>query len=267
MSNELRRFASLDGMNIVVTGGSSGIGRATCLHVAKLGGRVVVHFNQNSTGAEATAREIIEQGGSACICQADLRDPAARMRLMDESFSVWGRIDSWVHNAGADVLTGATSKSSFEDKLDLLWSVDVRSTLLLARDVGRRMQDQPASSVMPSMIFIGWDQANAGMEGDAGNMFGPTKGAVMALSDSMAQTLAPNVRVNCVAPGWIQTAWGKQTDDAWSRRAMNSSLLKRWGTPEDVAAVVAFLCSPEAAFVNGQTIEVNGGWNRKPHDV
>ncbi|MEZ6088477.1 MAG: SDR family oxidoreductase [Pirellulaceae bacterium] len=264
MPHEQRRFASLDGFNIVVTGGSSGIGKATCLRLAEQGARVVVHFHQNRTGAEETVADISGNGGTALLHQADLRDADDRDHLIETSFSHWGRIDAWIHNAGADVLTGTDSKLSFAEKLDLLWSVDVRSTMLLARAVGQRMRNQPPASVAPSMVFIGWDQAAAGMEGDAGNMFGPIKSAVMAFSDSMAQTLAPHVRVNCVAPGWIQTAWGRQTDEAWNRRAVESSLMLRWGKPEDVAAVIAFLCSPEASFVNGQTIEVNGGWNRKP---
>jgi 3-oxoacyl-[acyl-carrier protein] reductase len=81
----------------------------------------------------------------------------------------------------------------------------------------------------------------------------------MAFSRSLARSLAPEVRVNCVAPGWIKTAWGEQASDYWQQRAVRESLLGRWGTPEDVAAAVRFLVSPAAGFITGQVIAVNGG--------
>ena len=101
------------------------------------------------------------------------------------------------------------------------------------------------------------------MEGDAGQMFGPIKSAITSFSKSLAQHLAPHVRVNCVAPGWIRTAWGNVTDAYWDRRARDSSLMNRWGTPDDIAAAVQFLISEEASFISGQTLDVNGGWNRR----
>jgi 3-oxoacyl-[acyl-carrier protein] reductase len=82
----------------------------------------------------------------------------------------------------------------------------------------------------------------------------------MAFTKSLARTLAPKVRVNCLAPGWIQTAWGENASAYWQRRAEAESLLGRWGTPEDVALTAAFLCSPAAGFITGQIVHVNGGY-------
>ena len=90
------------------------------------------------------------------------------------------------------------------------------------------------------IVNIGWDQAEHGMAGDSGEMFAATKGAVMAFTKSLARSLAPEVRVNCLAPGWIKTAWGEQASEYWQERASGESLLGRWGTPEDVAARGAF---------------------------
>ena len=90
-------------------------------------------------------------------------------------------------------------------------------------------------------------------------MFAAVKGAIAAFSRSLAKSLAPHVRVNCLAPGWIRTAWGETASDAWQQRARRESLLGRWGEPEDVARVARFLASPAAAFINGQVIAVNGG--------
>jgi 3-oxoacyl-[acyl-carrier protein] reductase len=109
------------------------------------------------------------------------------------------------------------------------------------------------------IVNMGWDQAETGMEGDSGEMFAAVKGAVMAATRSLAKSLAPEVRVNCVAPGWIRTAWGQHASAEWQERAATESLLGRWGEPEDVARVACFLASPAAAFISGQIVNINGG--------
>lgn len=101
------------------------------------------------------------------------------------------------------------------------------------------------------------------MEGDAGQFFSPTKAAIAAFSKSLAKSVGPHVRVNCIAPGWIQTAWGETASDAWDQRARGESMLDRWGRPSDIANVAWMLASPECEFINGQTIAVNGGWKAK----
>src|SRR5205085_5211030 len=112
-------------------------------------------------------------------------------------------------------------------KLAELWAVDVAATVLLARDVGERMRAQGRGVI----LTVGWDQAETGMDGDSGQLFAATKGAVMAFTRSLALSLAPAVRVNCLAPGWVRTAWGEQASEAWQRRARRETPLDRWGTP------------------------------------
>jgi 3-oxoacyl-[acyl-carrier protein] reductase len=110
------------------------------------------------------------------------------------------------------------------------------------------------------IVNIGWDGAWRGMAGDTAELYAAAKGAVMAFTRSLAQSLAPEVRVNCVAPGWIKTAWGQQASERWQDRARRESLLRRWGTPEEVAGAVRFLVSPAAAFITAEVINVNGGY-------
>jgi 3-oxoacyl-[acyl-carrier protein] reductase len=154
-------------------------------------------------------------------------------------------------------LTGPVAETSFEEKLASLWKVDVVATLRMSRDVGRRMKERGHGAI----LNMGWDQAETGMEGDSGELFGAAKGAVMAATRSLAKSLAPQVRVNCVAPGWIQTEWGQTASEDWQQRAIGESLLARWGQPEDVARVAHFLVSPAATFINGQIVPINGGRN------
>src|SRR5690606_14341241 len=123
-------------------------------------------------------------------------------------------------------LTGAAAAWNFDQKLAALWEVDVRATIRLSRLAGRNMR-----TLGGVIVNIGWDQALWGMGGDSGEMFAAAKGAVMAFTRSLARSLAPRVRVNCVAPGWIRTAWGGQASEYWQRRAAAESLLERWGTP------------------------------------
>jgi 3-oxoacyl-[acyl-carrier protein] reductase len=161
----------------------------------------------------------------------------------------------WINNAGADVLTGEAADWSFDEKLAALWQVDVVATLRLSRNVGERMRGRGRGVI----LNMGWDQALSGMAGDSGELFGAAKGAVMAATLSLAKTLAPQVRVNCLAPGWIRTEWGEHASQEWQERAARESLVGRWGVPEDVARMACFLASPAAEFVNGQIIHINGG--------
>ncbi|MEM1067281.1 MAG: SDR family oxidoreductase [Planctomycetota bacterium] len=254
--------APLNQTAAVVTGASSGIGQAIAVALADAGAaRVLVHYRKNRSGAEHTEQLLKQRNCEAFLCSADLSVEDDRTRLVEAALAHLGEIHTWVNNAGVDVLTGEMANASFSEKLDRLWQVDVRGTMLLARQVADVLKTQSAA-IAPSMIFIGWDQAPCGMEGDAGIMFGPIKSAVMAFANSLAQTLAPHVRVNTIAPGWIQTAWGDETSDYWNRRAQQQSLMGRWGKPEDVARAAVYLADPSNSFVTGQTIEVNGGWNR-----
>lgn len=254
------RFA---GTRAVVTGASSGIGHSIAISLAQAGAdEVLVHYRNNRSGADQTVAAIRDVGGQASSIAADLATASDVDRLVATAFDRLGTIDSWINNAGADVLTGSASDLPFDEKLQCLLNVDVRGTIALSRQVIARMLKQSCERPA-SMVFIGWDQASSGMDGDAGQMFGPVKAAVMAFASSLAQSVAPQIRVNTIAPGWIRTSWGESTTGYWDQRARGQSLMQRWGEPLDVAQAVLYVADPANTFLTGQTIEINGGWSRR----
>ena len=249
-------FGSLEGKAAVVTGSSTGIGRAIALEFARAGAKLIVHYNQSQTAAEETV-DLIEQSTrrKPSIVQGNLENEAIWESFVDRCWSELGSIDTWVNNAGVDLLTGEGREYSAQQKLQKLLVVDVSATVHLSRFVGQKMKTRG----MGSIINIGWDQADRGMEGDSGELFATSKNAVMGFSRSLAVSLAPEVRVNCIAPGWIKTAWGEQAPENWQQRVIDETPLRRWGTPEDIAKMARFLASDEASFVTGQVVNVNGG--------
>jgi 3-oxoacyl-[acyl-carrier protein] reductase len=247
----------------VVTGASSGIGRAIAVALARAGiDRLGIHYCGNRTGADETAKLAQSAGATTTILQCDLVEAPERARMVEEAFQQLGAVQTWVNNAGADVLTGHAAALHFDAKLKRLMDIDVLGTIDMSRMVADRLVDQ-GSVPPPSIVFIGWDQAPHGMEGDAGQMFGTAKAAIMAFAASLAQTVAPQVRVNTVAPGWIKTSWGESSSEYWDKRARSQSMMNRWGDAEDVAKAVLYAADPSNTFLTGQTIDVNGGWNRR----
>ena len=248
-------FADLSGRRAVVTGASSGIGRAIALELARGGANVLVHCRASISRAEKVRDECRQLGGESEVLSQDLSDTSALAGFVEQAWQYWGGVDIWINNAGADLLTGSGAQLDFPAKLELLYEVDIRGTMQLARDVGRRMREAGRGVI----LNIGWDQAERGMAGDSGELFAAAKSAVMGFTRSLAISLAPQVRVNCIAPGWIRTAWGDQASETWQQRVLAETPLARWGTSEDIAWLARFLASDQAAYITGQVINANGG--------
>jgi 3-oxoacyl-[acyl-carrier protein] reductase len=202
------------------------------------------------------AREVAEAiGERALVVQADLATRAACERLVGEARERLGRIDIWVNNAGADVLTGEAAGWEWERKLDVLLAVDLKGTIACSYAVADVMRADGGGTI----VNMSWDHVTTGMAGDDPQLFAAVKGGVLAFSKSLARRVAPEVRVNVLCPGWIETSFGEQADRDFHRSVEESTPLRRWGRPQDVAAAALYLASPDAAFVTGQAINVNGG--------
>lgn len=245
----------------VITGASTGIGRAIAVAFARQGANLILHAKSNQDGLAETEALVKQQGIECTTYLADLTCKDSRETFIKSVLNSCP-INIWVNNAGADILTNANSELGFSEKLNLLWEMDVRGTIEICRLIGDALTTtgRQANAVILNM---GWDQAETGQSGDSGQLFGPTKAAVMAYSRSLARTLAPHVRVNCLAPGWIQTAWGGDAPSHWDKRARSEALMQRWGTPEDVANAAVYVAAPSASFITGQTIHINGGLNHE----
>jgi 3-oxoacyl-[acyl-carrier protein] reductase len=250
----------LGGLVVLVTGGSSGIGRAIAVACARAGADVALTYAHHEEGARETASQVTAAGRRAAVFRLDLdaREGAepALAGLARDAAKGFGRIDAWINNAGADILTGDGAKLSEAAKLDLLLSVDLRGTILGSWAAVEQMRTQERGGVIVNMS---WDHVITGMAGRNPQVFAAVKGGVLAFSKSLARSVAPLVRVNTLAPGWIETAFGDGLDAKRRREVEQSTPLQRWGTPADVAAAAVYLASPAAAFLTGQTIFVNGG--------
>ncbi len=246
----------LEGRIAVITGGSSGIGRAIALAFAAAGADVVITCRASIERAQAVAEESRAAGVRAIVLQADLSRSLACKQLVRDAHSAFGRIDIWVNNAGADVLTTEAASWSWERKLDLLFAVDLKGSMACSYAVAEKMRAQDDGG---SIINMSWDHVTHGMAGENPELFSAVKGGVLAFSKSLARSLAPRIRVNVLAPGWIETSFGETVDRDFYAQVQRDTPLGRWGRPEDVAAAAVYLAAPESAFMSGQVVNINGG--------
>jgi 3-oxoacyl-[acyl-carrier protein] reductase len=245
----------LAGRNAVVTGASSGIGRAIARAFAREGATLLLTYRRNADGANQTADDVRRAGSQAFVLEADLSRESEVDRLKAEVAARLGRADVWVNNAGTDILTGEGSRLSDIEKLDRALGVDLRATMLCSWRAAELMRPQGSGVI----LNVSWDHVLTGAPGRLAEIYAAAKGGVLAFSKCLALSLAPEVRVHVLAPGWIATAFAEGLTEDARRRIAGSTPLKRWGTPEDVAQAAVFLASGEAAFLTGTTLLVNGG--------
>lgn len=238
-----------------VTGSSKGIGRAVCLGFAEQGCDVVVHYGGDKEEAEGVAEEIGRHGKKALIVQGDVSDSGEVKRMVGEIEEHYGRLDILVNNAGSFVNRLRLAEMT-EDVWDRVMAVNLKSVYLCSQAVLPIMKRQGGGRIV-NMTSI--SARNGGSPDSVA--YSTSKGGVSTLTRAMAKEfVADGIRVNAVAPGRIDTPLHDHfTPDEKRREAARGIPLGREGTPEEVVGAVLFLASPQADYVVGEIIEVNGG--------
>jgi 3-oxoacyl-[acyl-carrier protein] reductase len=251
----MNSFFDLAGNVALVTGASTGIGAATATMLADLGARVSIAYHNNQQGAEEARDHIVSSGGEAVAIRCDVRRPAEIRALIDQTASELGPIDILVNNAGS--LIGRLALREITDEhLDAVYALNLKSAVLASQGVAASMVERGRGAIVNVVSIAGHTGGGPGA-----GPYAAAKAALTCYTKSMARELAPHgVRVNGVAPGVIDTPFHEVFSTPEMLRTFVSTIpLGRLGTPTECATAIAFLASPAASYITGETIEVNGG--------
>jgi 3-oxoacyl-[acyl-carrier protein] reductase len=244
-----------EGQVALITGASSGIGRATAEALARKGARVGVNFHKNQKGAEQVVETIRRAGGDAHAIRADVTRHDDVQAMVAAVRRLWGRIDVLVNNAG-DLLARRTLADMTEEYWDQIMALNLKSVFLCVQAVWEEMAARKSGCLINVSSIAG---RNGGGPGAAA--YAAAKGGMLTYTKALAKELAPHgIRVNGVAPGVIMTPYHERysSPDLLQRFVANIPM-GRAGTAEEVADVIVFLASPAARYITGETVEVNGG--------
>jgi 3-oxoacyl-[acyl-carrier protein] reductase len=248
-------YMNINGAVALVTGASSGIGAASAVALADLGARVAIGYHRNRRGAEETREAIVAAGGTAITIAADVRHGDEIRTLVERVVAELGPIDILVNNAGSLVARMKLPELT-EARLDEIFALNFKSAVLASQAVAPSMIARRRGAIVNVVSIAGH---NGG--GPGAGAYAAAKAALTSYTKSLAKELAPHgVRVNAVSPGVIDTPFHEAFSTPEMMRTFVSMIpLGRVGTSAECASVVAFLASNAAAYVVGETIEVNGG--------
>jgi 3-oxoacyl-[acyl-carrier protein] reductase len=244
----------LEGKNAIVTGGSAGIGAATCLELAREGANVCLTYRKHEAEAKEFADQIIQMGRKAIAVHCDIAQFDAAKNVVNSALEEFGRLDILVNNAGMN-WDGVCWKMS-EEQWDRVLEVNLKGYFNFTRHVAPLFKDQKYGKII-NITSIN------GLRGKFGQTnYSASKAGIIGYTKAVAKELgAFGVNVNAVAPGLIETQMLKESEarDKIIDMAMGEIVLKRVGQPEDLAHVVTFLASDRARHVTGEIIKVDGG--------
>ncbi|MCC6176450.1 MAG: glucose 1-dehydrogenase [Chloroflexi bacterium] len=261
-------MGTLEGKTALVTGGARGIGRAIALRFAQEGAAIAV-ADRNDEGAQAVAAEIAAAGGRARAIAVDVTRSDQVRTMVERTVSAFGRIDVLANNAG--VVRVERLLDVTEEHWDTIMAVNARAVFFVLQAVARQMREQsPGADGLRGRIVN-----TASIAGKPGGRpmfvaYAASKAAVISITQSAAAALAPDITVNCVCPGAVDTPMWEQIDAEWGelegrekgavwRDRIAPIPLRRAETPEDVAGVFTFLAGPDGGYMTGQSVTVDGG--------
>ncbi len=239
----------------LVTGAGAGIGQAIALELARAGASVAINYRQNEAGARQTLALVEQAGGRGHIFQADVARADEVKALLDAVVAQYGRLDILVNNAGGLVQRAKISEMS-EELWNEVMDINLKSTFLCCRAAIPLLSAQGQGNIVNLASLAAHDGGGPGAAA-----YAASKGAILSFTRGLAKELAPlGIRVNCVAPGLINTAFHDIFSTPQMRQnTVNNTPLAREGQPSDVAGTVLFLVSDQAAFITGEVININGG--------
>ncbi|OOY07338.1 3-oxoacyl-ACP reductase family protein [Thioclava sp. F36-7] len=238
---------SLQGKVALVTGGSRGIGRAIALALAEQGAKVAFCHPDDAQAHDTLAE--LQKLTEAESLPADVSDEAQVEGMFDAVMSRFGRIDILVNNAG--ILRESPIAETKIDEFDRVIAVNLRGTFLASRAFVRRTEEGRIINIASDLGFLGREEMSA---------YTASKGAIIALTRTLARELAPKILVNAIAPGSIETDMTSPASMSPEQLAIDMATpLARFGQPEDIAAMACYLAGPQSNFITGQCFGVNGG--------
>ncbi|MGR9505477.1 SDR family oxidoreductase [Rhizobium leguminosarum] len=245
-------MASIEnGKVALVTGASRGIGAAVARRLATDGFTVVINYSSNAAPAEELVQEIEQAGGKALTAKADVSDAEAVRRMFDAAEAAFGGVDVLINNAGIMMLSSLAEAD--DANFDRQIGVNLKGTFNTLREAAKRLRDGGR--------VVNFSTSVVGLKLETYGVYAATKAAVETLTAIMANEMrGRNITVNAIAPGPVATDLflnGKSDELIAHMAKMNP--LERLGTPEDIAAAVAFLAGPDGGWINGQTLRANGG--------
>ncbi|MGE0118803.1 MAG: SDR family NAD(P)-dependent oxidoreductase [Dongiaceae bacterium] len=242
----------------VITGGATGIGAAIARALAARGWRVLVNYTKSEAEARATAEACRAAGGEALVARGDVARDADCQALVAQAVAAWGRLDALVNNAGITKFVPAKDLESLTgDDFERIFAVNLKSAYQMARAAAPSLTASGAGAI----VNISSHSAFTGL--GSSMAYAASKGALNTLTLSLARALAPEVRVNAVCPGFVDTRWTRGTMDeaayeAFKARVAESAPLKRMTMPEDVAEAALWFIEGGRA-ITGQFLVVDGG--------